>query len=75
MDPEVRQNTPGACPKCGMALEAETVDLQEEENPEMIMMKRRFWVSLILTLPIFLLAMVEMVLNVHLEEASGFNLF
>lgn len=67
MDPEVRQSTPGACPKCGMALEAETVDLQEEENPEMIMMKRRFWVSLALTLPIFLIAMAEMALNAHIR--------
>jgi P-type Cu+ transporter len=57
MDPEVLQDTPGACPKCGMALEPQTVSLQEEENPELIDMQLRFWISLVLTLPVFLIAM------------------
>ena len=52
MDPEVRQIGPGACPKCGMALEPVTVSLDDEGNPELDDMTRRFRVSLALTLPI-----------------------
>jgi P-type Cu+ transporter len=63
MDPEVRQNKPGICPKCGMALELETAGLEEEENPELDVMKRRFRISLLLTAPILLIAMGEMLLK------------
>ncbi len=52
MDPEVRQIGPGACPKCGMALEPVTVSLDDQGNPELDDMMRRFRVSLALTLPI-----------------------
>ena len=52
MDPEVRQIGPGACPKCGMALEPVTVSLDDAGNPELDDMMRRFRVSLVLTLPI-----------------------
>ena len=56
MDPEVRQPGPGACPKCGMALEPRTIALGsanlELANPELIEMTRRCWVSAALTLPI-----------------------
>ncbi len=55
MDPEVRQNAPGACPRCGMALESPLAGPQEDT--ELVVMKRRFWISLILTLPILLVAM------------------
>jgi P-type Cu+ transporter len=58
MHPEVVQDSPGDCPICGMALDPRTVRLQEEENPELIEMKRRFWICLVLTLPVFLIAMV-----------------
>jgi P-type Cu+ transporter len=61
MDPEVRQNGPGSCPICGMALEVQNVEFEEEENPELRNMKRRFWISLILTGPIFFIAMSEMI--------------
>ncbi len=57
MHPEVVQDHPGSCPKCGMALEPRTVALQEE-NPELIDMTRRFWVSAVLATPVFILAMV-----------------
>jgi Cu+-exporting ATPase len=67
MHPEVRQNAPGSCPKCGMALEPQTVDLNEVESPELGSMRQRFWVSLILTAPIFLLAMGEMVSGARLS--------
>lgn len=57
MHPEVRQDRPGNCPICGMGLERETVSLQEEENLEYLDMRRRFWIALILTLPLFFLEM------------------
>ena len=60
MDPEVRQRGPGACPKCGMALEPLTVTREGEVNPELRLMTRRFWVSLALTAPLIALAMSEM---------------
>jgi Cu+-exporting ATPase len=57
MHPEVVQDHPGNCPKCGMALEPVTVTV-EEENPELVDMSRRFWVSSLLAIPVFILAMV-----------------
>src|ERR687888_275690 len=60
MHPEVRQEGPGACPRCGMALEPQTVSLEEDATPELVDMTRRFWVSLLLTVPPLLLAMSEM---------------
>ena len=53
---EIVQDHPGSCPKCGMALEAKTVTL-EEKNEELIDMSRRFWISTLLALPVFVLAM------------------
>ena len=61
MHPEVVQDGPGDCPICGMGLEATTVTLEQEENPELVDMTRRFWVSLVLSVPVVLLAMGEMV--------------
>jgi Cu+-exporting ATPase len=61
MHPEVIQAHPGACPICGMDLEPRVVKATEEEaSPELVMMTRRFWISLGLTIPVFLLAMSEM---------------
>jgi len=57
MHPEVVQDHPGDCPKCGMALEPRTVTI-EEKNEELIDMTRRFWVSTILAIPVFILAMI-----------------
>ncbi|MDA3797937.1 MAG: heavy metal translocating P-type ATPase [Kiritimatiellae bacterium] len=56
MHPEVIQDHPGNCPKCGMALEPDTTT-GEEKNEELIDMTRRFWVCTALTLPVFFLAM------------------
>src|ERR671911_2375542 len=42
MHPEVRQTGPGSCPKCGMALEPVTVSLDDDSNPELLDMNRRF---------------------------------
>jgi Cu+-exporting ATPase len=57
MHPEVRQDHPGACPICGMALEPETVSLDSGPSAELVDMSRRFWIALILALPVFLLEM------------------
>src|SRR5258706_2179600 len=59
MHPEIRQVGPGACPKCGMALEPLLVGAEQEANPELSDMTRRFWIGLALTLPVFVLAMLE----------------
>ena len=61
MHPEVVRDEPGSCPICGMALEAVTVTLDEEDNPELVDMTRRLWVSAALSLPVLLLTMGEMV--------------
>jgi Cu+-exporting ATPase len=60
MHPEIVRDGPGTCPICGMALEPTVASLDEEENPELVDMQRRFWVSALFTLPVFLLGMGEM---------------
>src|SRR5262249_42870354 len=60
MHPEVVSDHPGSCPKCGMALEPRTVTVEEGPNPELIDMSRRFWIGLLLSLPVFLIAMTAM---------------
>ena len=60
MHPEVVRDRPGSCPICGMALEPR-VQVASEDNPELADMQRRFLVSAVLTAPLFLLAMIEMV--------------
>jgi Cu+-exporting ATPase len=57
MHPEVIQDTPGDCPKCGMALEPRTVTVEEGDNPELVDMKRRFWIALALSIPVMVSAM------------------
>ena len=60
MHPEIVRSEPGACPLCGMALEARAASTEEPENPELRYMTLRFWVGLILTLPVLGLAMGPM---------------
>ena len=57
MHPEIQQNQPGNCPKCGMTLEHVIPTLDDDENPELISFTRRFWRTLPLTLMITTLAM------------------
>jgi Cu+-exporting ATPase len=59
MHPEVRQEGPGSCPKCGMALEPETITAIEEKNPELREMTIRFWVSALFTVPLVAFAMLR----------------
>jgi Cu+-exporting ATPase len=56
MHPEIVQDGPGSCPKCGMALEPMTPTI-EEDDTELVDMSRRFWIGAVLSLPVFLLAM------------------
>lgn len=66
MHPEIRQAGPGACPKCGMALEPVMPQLGEEENPELASFRRRFWGTLPLTVIVVLIAMLG-----HRVRAGG----
>jgi len=60
MHPRIVRSEPGACPICGMALEPRTISAEEEENPELRNMTRRFWVSTVLTLPLLASVMGDM---------------
>jgi Cu+-exporting ATPase len=60
MHPEIVRPGPGSCPICGMALEPRVASAEDERNPELDDMTRRFWISLALTLPVLFLAMGEM---------------
>jgi Cu+-exporting ATPase len=71
MHPEIVRDEPGSCPICGMALEPMTVTLDEPDNPELVDMTRRFWVSAALTLPVFVLAMSEMLPGAPLTKLLG----
>ncbi|MDC0747024.1 heavy metal translocating P-type ATPase [Polyangium mundeleinium] len=63
MDPEVRQDKPGSCPICGMALEPMAILTAEEPpNPELESMTRRLWISAALSLPLLVLAMAPMLM-------------
>jgi Cu+-exporting ATPase len=68
MHPEIVRDAPGSCPICGMALEPRTITVEEEENPELVDMTRRFWVSVILSLPIFLIGMNDVLPGRPLER-------
>ncbi len=61
MCPEVREDKPVPCPKCGMALEPTGFSIEPPENAELTDMTRRLWISAALTIPVFLLAMGGMV--------------
>lgn len=58
MHPEVQQNSPGSCPKCGMALEPMMAEA-EEDTDELDYMSRRFWISLALSIPVFIVSMTS----------------
>ncbi|MBW3567707.1 MAG: PrsW family intramembrane metalloprotease, partial [Proteobacteria bacterium] len=60
MHPEIVRSEPGDCPICGMALEPRTVSADDEENPELVDMSRRFWISLPLAAGVLFLAMGRM---------------
>ena len=71
MHPEIRQEGPGSCPICGMALEPEMVTADAGPDPELIDMSRRFWIALALTVPVFALEMGGHAFNLHRFVAPG----
>ena len=79
MHPEIVRPGPGACPICGMALEPRTVTVEEEENPELVSMTRRFWISAALAIPVLALGMSDLipvtwgVNGVHSGRAARLN--
>src|SRR3989475_205209 len=74
MHPEIVRDQPGSCPICGMALEPQTVSLEGEANPELVDMTRRFRSSLLLTAPLLLLAMAEMLPGQPVQHALSARL-
>ncbi len=90
MHPEVRQDHPGTCPKCGMTLEPVLPNLDDDDNPELRDFSRRFWWTLPLTATVFVIAMfgyrlgwmdpavgswVEMVLSIPIALWAGMPFF
>jgi len=66
MHPQIRRAGPGSCPICGMALEPVTVSLDDEQDGhELCDFNRRFWIGLLLTLPVFVLEMGGHLFNLH----------
>ncbi len=68
MHPEIVRSEPGSCPICGMALEPRTATIAEEENPELVAMTRRFWVSVALTIPVIVLGMSDLIPGQRLQH-------
>jgi P-type Cu+ transporter len=65
MHPEIRQDKPGSCPICGMALEPMTVTSESGPSPELAYMTRRFWIGLVLALPVVVLEMGGHLFDFH----------
>jgi P-type Cu+ transporter len=61
MHPEIVRDAPGSCPICGMALEPRTVSIEDEENPELKQISRRFWVCVALSVPLLVIGMSELI--------------
>ena len=70
MDPEIVQIGPGTCPKCGMALEPMDIVAEQPADPEYESMRKRFWVSVALSLPLLVLSMFGETLGLHLEAGT-----
>jgi P-type Cu+ transporter len=67
MHPEIEQDHPGACPKCGMTLEPKTVGAgDEEEQKETRSLSRKFWIALVLTIPVLIIAMGHAIPGLHI---------
>jgi Cu+-exporting ATPase len=71
MHPEVISEQPGDCPICGMALEAIAITPEDEPNPELAFMMRRFFVGICLTIPLFILAMSDMLPGHPMSKLLG----
>src|SRR5437763_14903788 len=68
MHPEIEQDHPGACPKCGMTLEPKSIGAEEEEQRETRSLSRKFWIALLLTIPVLLLAMGHVIPGLEIDS-------
>jgi Cu+-exporting ATPase len=68
MHPEIEQDHPGACPKCGMTLEAKAIGGEEHEHGETRALSQKFWMALVLTVPVLFLAMGHAIPGVHIDS-------
>ena len=68
MHPEIEQDHPGECPKCGMVLEPKTPRMLEEDETEIRSLSRKFWSALVLTIPVLILAMGHAVPGLHVDS-------
>jgi P-type Cu+ transporter len=68
MHPEIEQDHPGACPKCGMTLEPKAIGEEEEEQRETRSLSRKFWIALILTIPVLFLAMGHAIPGLNIDS-------
>ena len=71
MHPEIRQEGPGTCPICGMALEPEEPSLDDAPNPELVDFTRRFWLSAILAVPLLVVSMVAEMLGIQIVSPAA----
>src|SRR5437016_13402153 len=68
MHPEIERDHPGPCPKCGMTLEPKTIGTEEEEQGETRWLSRKFWIALVLTIPVLFLAMGHAIPGLHIDS-------
>ena len=71
MHPEIRQEGPGTCPICGMALEPEEPSLDDAPNPELIDFTRRLWVAGALTIPLLIVSMFAEMMGLHIVSPAA----
>ncbi len=74
MHPEIERDKPGDCPKCGMHLEPKAASVGEEDDSEARILARKFWIGLILTIPVTILALGEMIPALSLKAFVSSNL-
>jgi Cu+-exporting ATPase len=68
MHPQIQQDHPGACPKCGMTLEPKSGGGEEEEQKEIRSLSRKFWIALVLTIPVLITAMGHAIPGMHIDS-------
>ena len=68
MHPEIERDHPGACPKCGMTLEPKTIGGEEHEHGETRSLSRKFWIALVLTIPVLVLAMGHAIPRLEIDS-------
>jgi Cu+-exporting ATPase len=70
MHPEIEQDRPGPCPKCGMTLEPKTIGPAEHDHGETRSLSRKFWIALVLTIPVLFLAMGHAIPGLEIESIA-----